>query len=66
MMTGFCSMGPHAAMQGTFEGDNMRCMKNSILILLAAGLTILIAGCGSKGPLYLPDQTSGISAPSQK
>lgn len=24
-------------------------------LLLAAGLALLLAGCGQKGPLYLPD-----------
>lgn len=38
----------------------------SYLVAAAFGLSVLFAGCGLKGPLYLPDQKAGQTQPAQK
>lgn len=52
-------------MQRQPGGDNMRFMKKVLLILVALA-TASGYGCGSKGPLYLPDKGPGNTQPTQQ
>jgi predicted small lipoprotein YifL len=46
-------------------GDNMRFMKKVLFILVALAMAAAY-GCGSKGPLYLPDKTPAKAQPAQQ
>lgn len=46
-------------------GDNMRFMKKVLFALVALAM-VSGYGCGSKGPLYLPDKSPGNTQPAQQ